>query len=35
MTDLARFGLALIGFAVTVVGAGVILGLIGKAVTKR
>ncbi len=29
MTDLERLGLALVGFAVAVVGGGVLLGLIG------
>jgi hypothetical protein len=35
MTDLVRLGLAFIGSAVAVVAGGVIIGLIGKAVTKR
>jgi hypothetical protein len=35
MTDLERLGLALVGFAVAVVVAGVILGLIGAGITKR
>jgi hypothetical protein len=35
MTDLVRLGLAFIGFAVFVIVGGVIIGLIGKAVTKR
>jgi hypothetical protein len=35
MTDLTRFGLALIGFAVAVVAVGVIIGLIGRATTRR
>jgi hypothetical protein len=35
MTDLARFGLTLIGFAAAVVVIGVVIGLVGKAVTKR
>ena len=35
MTDLVRLGLAFIGFAVVVIAGGVIIGLIGKAVTKR
>ena len=35
MTDLARFGLVLIGLPITVAAAGIALGLIGKAVTKR
>jgi hypothetical protein len=29
MTDLERLGLALVGFAVAIVAAGVLLGLIG------
>ena len=29
MTDLERLGLALVGFAVAVIAAGVLLGLIG------
>jgi hypothetical protein len=29
MTDLERLGLGLVGFALAVVGAGVVLGLIG------
>jgi hypothetical protein len=35
MTDLERLGLALVGFAVVVVVAGVLLGLIGARITKR
>lgn len=35
MTDLQRFGFALIGFAVAVVGSGVLLGCIGAWITKR
>jgi hypothetical protein len=35
MTDLERLGLSLIGFAVVVVGGGVVLGLIGAWITKR
>jgi len=35
MTDLQRFGLALIGFAVTVVVCGVLLGLISAWVSKK
>jgi uncharacterized membrane protein (DUF106 family) len=35
MTDLVRLGLALVGFAVVVVVAGIVVGLIAKAVTKR
>lgn len=35
MTDLERLGLALVGFAVAVVAAGVLLGLIGGWITKR
>jgi len=35
MTDLVRLGLALVGFAVAVVAAGVILGLVGAVLTKR
>jgi predicted membrane protein len=34
MTDLERLGLALIGFAVAVVVAGVLLGLIAAWITK-
>jgi hypothetical protein len=33
MTDLERLGLALVGFAVAVVVAGVLLGLIGARIT--
>ena len=35
MTDLVRLGLGLIGFAVAVVAAGVLLGLIGASIKKR
>jgi hypothetical protein len=35
MTDLERLGLALLGFAIAVVVAGVFLGLVGVWVTKR
>ena len=35
MTDLQRFGLALIGFAVAVVVCGVLLGLVGSWITKK
>lgn len=35
MTDLVRLGLTLIGFAVAVVAAGLLLGLIGTWVTRR
>ena len=35
MTDLTRLGLALIGFAVAIVAAGIVLGLIGASITKR
>jgi len=35
MTDLVRLGLALVGCAVTVVAAGVTLGLVGAVLTKR
>lgn len=35
MTDLERLGLALVGFAVAVVAAGVLLGLIGAWITRR
>lgn len=35
MTDLVRLGLALVGFAVVVIAAGVILGLVGAVLTKR
>jgi hypothetical protein len=35
MTDLMRLGFALVGFALAVVASGVVIGLIGKAVTKR
>ncbi len=35
MADLVRLGLALVGFAVAVVAAGVILGLVGGVLTKR
>ena len=34
MTDLERLGLALVGFAVAVVAAGVLLGLIGAWITR-
>lgn len=34
MTDLERLGLALVGFAMAVVGGGVLLGLIGAWITK-
>jgi len=34
MTDLERLGLALVGFAVAVVVAGVLLGLIGARITR-
>jgi hypothetical protein len=35
MTDLGRLGLALVGFAVAVVGGGVLLGLIGAWLKRR
>jgi len=35
MTDLQRFGFALIGFAVAVVVSGVLLGLIASRITKN
>jgi hypothetical protein len=35
MTDLVRLGLALVGFAVAVVAAGVTLGLAGAVLTKH
>jgi hypothetical protein len=35
MTDLERLGLALVGFAIIVVVAGVLLGLVGARITKR
>jgi hypothetical protein len=35
MTDLQRFGLFLIAFACTVVGSGVVIGLIGSRATRR
>jgi hypothetical protein len=35
LTDLQRFGLGLIGFAVAVVVAGVLLGLIAAWIAKR
>jgi len=35
VTDLARFGFALIGFAGAVVVIGVIIGLVGKALARR
>jgi len=35
MTDLERLGLALVGFAIVVVVAGVLLGLVGARITKR
>ena len=35
MTDLQRFGAALIGFAVVVVSSGVLIGLVGGLVTRR
>ncbi len=35
MTDLVRLGLALVGFAVVVIAAGVSLGLVGAVLTKR
>jgi hypothetical protein len=35
MTDLARFGLALIGCAAAVIVIGTIIGVAGKALTKR
>jgi len=34
MTDITRLGLALVGFAVAVVVAGIILGLIGRAIRR-
>jgi len=35
MSDLQRFGLGLIGFAVAVVSSGVLIGLIGSMLTKN
>ena len=35
MNDLIRLGLALIGFPVAVVAAGIIMGLIGARLTKQ
>ena len=35
MTDLERLGLGLIGFAVAVVGGGVLLGLVGAWINKH
>ena len=35
VTDLERLGLALVGFAIVVVVAGVLLGLVGARITKR
>jgi hypothetical protein len=35
MTDLERLGLALVGFAIIVVVAGVLLGLVGARITRR
>jgi len=35
MTDIARFGLALIGFAVAVIVIGIVIGLIGRSMTGR
>jgi len=34
MTDITRLGLALVGFAVAVVVAGIILGLIGRTIRR-
>ncbi len=35
MTDLERLGLTLVGFAVVIVGGGVLLGLVGAWITKQ
>ena len=35
MTDLIRLGPGFVGFAVPVMDGGIVIGLIGKAVTKR
>jgi hypothetical protein len=35
MTDLARLGLTLVGFAASVVAAGVVIGLIGATLTRH
>lgn len=35
MTDLERLGLGLVGFAVAVVGGGILLGLVGAWITER
>ncbi len=35
MTDLVRFGITLIGFAVSVVAAGVVIGLLGASLTRH
>ena len=35
MTDLERLGLALVGFAVAVIGGGVLLGLVGAWIKRR
>ena len=35
MSDLIRLGLGFVGFAVAVMVGGIVIGLIGKAVTKR
>ena len=35
MTDLARLGLALVGFAVAVVAAGIVLGFIAARLAKQ
>ena len=35
MTDLVRFGMFVVGFPVVVFASGIVLGLIGRTVTRR